>query len=396
MSELGFVKDGALLFSEGRVAAAGPRESVLRHPQAASAAVYDAGGRLVLPGFVDSHTHPVFAEPRLRDFESRLQGKSYAQIQEEGGGIFSSVAAVRAASQEALAARFAVQARRFLECGTTTIEAKSGYGLDLESELKMLRALRAGAGASGLEAVATFLGAHAIAPEYRDRPDDYVALVCERMIPAVAREALARYVDAFCEAGYFSAAQVERLFAAATSAGLGLRVHAEQLSHGGGARIAAKFKAASADHLDHADDADIEALRAAGTIATLVPGANHFLGLDAFPPARRMIERGLAVALATDFNPGTCPCWNMQQVLSLAATRMRMSAQEAIVAATINGACALGLGSTHGSLEPGKAADAAVFDCEDPRELAYWFGANLATAVFKRGELVAGEKALKK
>ncbi|HVE11964.1 MAG TPA: imidazolonepropionase [Elusimicrobiota bacterium] len=388
MSALGVTRDGAVLISNGLVAAAGFKEIVLRHPDASKARLMDMGGRVVLPGFVDAHTHPVFAEPRLKDFESRLKGKTYAQIKEEGGGIVSSVNALRGATQAALAERLRRQSQRFLECGTTTIEAKSGYGLDLDSELKSLRAMRDASELTALEIVPTFLGAHAVPPEYAGRAGDYVELLCREGVPAVAKEKLARFVDVFCEKGYFSEEESERVLAAGAKAGLEVKIHAEQLSRSGGARLAAKLKARSADHLDCADAEDLARLKEAGTVAVLTPGANHFLGMAEYPPARRILDAGLPVALATDFNPGTCPCWNMQEAISLACARMRMTAEEAITAATINGAHALGLGKTHGSLEPGKQADVIVLDCEDYRELPYWFGANLVSAVFKKGTLV--------
>lgn len=388
MERLGIIRDGALLMSDGVIEAVGRRDEVLARPEARKGRVYDAGGRVVLPGFVDSHTHPLFGEPRLKDFELRARGKSYREIAEEGGGILSSIHAVRSTPEAQLVELLASQAGRFLECGTTTIEAKTGYGLDKDSELKGLRAVRTASGLSALEMIGTFLGAHAVPPEYRGRPSEYVAMLSRDVLPEVASGGLARFVDAFCEPGYFSVEDSEAFLSAGAAAGLGVKVHAEQLSRSGGARLAARLRAVSADHLDHASGEDLAELKAAGTVAALTPGCNHFLGLPEYPPARRIIAAGVPVALATDFNPGSCPCWNMQEIVSLAVTRMRMTPEEALCAATVNGAWALGLGRSHGSLEAGKAADAVVYDCRDYREIPYWFGANLATAVFKKGRLV--------
>lgn len=279
-------------------------------------------------------------------------------------------------------------ARRFLECGTTTIEAKTGYGLDKDSELKALRVIRHVSAGTPLEIVPTFLGAHAVPPEYAGRSGEYLDMLIRDVLPVVREQKLARFVDAFCEKGYFAAEESERFLSAGARAGLGVKVHAEQLSRSGGALLAGRLKAVSADHLDNAADDDLGVLREAGTIACLVPGSNHFLGQGAYPPARRILDAGVPVALATDFNPGTCPCWNMQEVISLAAFRMKMTPEEALSAATINGAYAVGLGKTHGSLEPGKSADILVLDCEDYREIPYWFGANLVRSVYKGGKLV--------
>ena len=283
---------------------------------------------------------------------------------------------VRKATEDELAARLGEWAGRFIECGTTTLEAKSGYGLDLDSELKCLRAIRRAAGHTALELVPTFLGAHAVAPELAHDPHGYVRRVCEEMMPVVAKEKLARFADVFCDRGYFSEPQAETVLRAALDHGLKGKIHAEQLCRSGGAAVAARVGAVSADHLDHADASDLEALRKAGVVATLVPAANYFLGLGRYPSGRRFIDAGLAVALATDFNPGTAPCWSMQFVLSLACTQLKMTPEEALCAATVNGAHALGLGATHGTLEPGKQADLIVLDARDYREACYYFGAN--------------------
>jgi imidazolonepropionase len=387
---LGLLRDGAVLIDAGKIVAAGPRDRVLAHPLAQGAGRISAGHRVVTPGFVDAHTHPVFAEPRLDDFEARLSGATYAEIAERGGGILWTVRGVRGTPESDLAAGLRRRAFDFLACGTTTIEAKSGYGLDLENELKLLRAIRTVAGRGPLEIVPTLLGAHAVPPELKGRKDEYVASVCGEMIPRAAAEGLAKFVDVFCEDGYFSVADFEKVADAGAKAGLGLKVHSEQLSRLGSLAVAARRGAVSADHLDCADASDCATLAAGSTVACLVPGSNYFLAKP-YPPARALLDAGAAVALATDFNPGTCPCWDMRVILSIACTQLRMTPAEALVAATINGAHAAGLGLTHGSLEPGKAADLVCHDAEDYRELAYWLSAPKVRWTMKRGAVVSGE-----
>jgi imidazolonepropionase len=267
------------------------------------------------------------------------------------------------------------------------VEAKSGYGLDLDSELKMLRAIKAVGEAGPLELVATFLGAHAVPGEMKGDREGYVESLCAEMLPAVAREKLAVFVDAFCEKGFFTVEETRRVFRAAAAAGLKPKIHAEQLSRSGSLAMALEAGAVSADHLDCVDDSDLARLAKAGTVAALVPGSNYFLAKP-YPPARRLIDAGAAVALATDFNPGSCPCWDMRMILSIACTQMRMTPEESLVAATINGAAALGLERSHGSLEPGKAADLVCWEAEDYRELPYYFGATRAAWTMKRGVMV--------
>ncbi len=386
---LGLLRDGAVLIDEGKILAAGPRERVLAHDKAKGARTVSAGGGVVTPGFVDAHTHPVFAAPRLDDFEGRLSGATYADLAARGGGILSTVNGVRGATESDLAADLRRRVPDFLACGTTTIEAKSGYGLDADNELKMLRVLKTVAARGPLEIVPTLLGAHAVPPELKGRKAEYVDRVCAEMIPCAAAEGLAKFVDVFCEEGYFDLLDLERVAAAAAQAGLGLKVHSEQLSRLGSLPAALKLKAVSVDHLDHADEACFPDLAASGSVACLVPGSNYFLAKP-YPPARRLLDAGAAVALATDFNPGTCPCWDMRTIVSIACTQMRMTPAEALVSATINGAHAAGLGATHGSLEAGKAADLVCHDAEDWRELAYWFGAPRIRWTMKRGEIAHG------
>lgn len=380
-------RDGAVLVEGGLVVTAGPRDVVLAHPLAKGAARVSAEGRVVTPGFVDAHTHPVFAAPRLDDFEARVSGATYQDIAARGGGILWTVNGVRGASEADLAAGLNRRAFDFIACGTTTIEAKSGYGLDLDNELKLLRAIKTAAARGPLEIVATLLGAHAVPPEMRGRKDEYVARVCSEMIPRAAAEGLARFVDLFCEDGYFDLADLEKIALAGAAAGLGLKVHSEQLTRMGSLPLAVKHKAVSVDHLDCAAEEDLAGLAASRTVACLVPGSNYFLGKP-YPPARRILDAGAAVALATDFNPGTCPCWDMRAIMSIACTQMKMTPGEALVAATVNGAHAAGLGKTHGTLEPGKTADLVCHDAEDWRELAYYFSAPRTRWTMKKGEVV--------
>jgi imidazolonepropionase len=366
---------------------AGPKAKVTAHPKAKGAEVLSAEGRVVLPGFIDAHTHPVFAAPRLADFESRLAGHSYAEIAQRGGGILSTVNGVRGALEADLAAGLRRRAHDFIAAGTTTIEAKSGYGLDLDNELKLLRAIRTVAGHGPLEIVPTFLGAHAVPPELKNRKDEFVDRICADMIPRVGEEKLATFVDLFCERGYFDVGDLDKIAAAGAKAGLKLKVHSEQLSRLGSLSAAIKHGAVTADHLDCVEEDDLPALAASKTVACLVPGSNYFLGKP-YPPGRRLLDSGAAVALATDYNPGTCPCWDMRMIVSIACTQMKLSPAEALVAATINGAHAVGLAKTHGSLEAGKVADLVCYDVEDYRELAYWFGAPLTRWVMKKGNVV--------
>lgn len=384
MRELSVVAGGALLVRGGRVARAGPRAEV--EPLAdAETEVIDAGGRVVLPGFVDAHAHPVFAGHRADEFEQRAEGVTYQEIAAAGGGIRATVRRTRAASEQEL---FEVARRRerwFLGCGTTTVEAKSGYGLSTEDELKMLRVVRRLNEGGRLSYVPTFLGAHEVPDEYRGRGAEYVELVLNEMLPRVAAGGLAEFCDVFCEERVFTVGESRRVLAAARGLGLGLRVHADQLSLSGGALLAAELRAKTADHLEHADGRGIAALKSAGVQPVLLPGSVYALGSRRYPEARAMIDAGLAVVLATDFNPGSSPTPSMTMVLSLAATHMRLTPAEAVTAATVNAAHSLNRGAEAGSLEPGKRADFCVHDCEDYRELAYFFGVEHAHAVYVGG-----------
>ena len=385
--ELGIIEDGAMIVRGGRIAAVGTRAAIESEIDS-SWDVVDAGGRLVMPGFVDAHTHPVFAGNRADEFERRVEGATYQQIAAEGGGIRSTVRRTRAASEDALVDAAASYARWFLRCGTTTIEAKSGYGLTLDDELKLLRAIRRLGQATPLRYVPTFLGAHEIPDEYQNRGDGYAGLVTNEMIPRVAEEKLAEYCDVFCEPHIFSVAAARRILATARNHGMKLRLHVDQLSDSGGAALAAEAGAATADHLEHTTDAGLERLAEAGVQPVLLPGAVYAIGSHRYPAARRMVELGIAIVLATDFNPGTSPTTSMPMMLSLAATQMKITPAEAITASTINAAYSLGRGAHFGSLEPGKLADFVIYDCRDYRELAYFYGLEPARAVYVEGKLV--------
>jgi imidazolonepropionase len=388
LSELGIIQDAAVLCLAGKIVSVGSTKDALRDPwlkkNRKKIFEIDCGGRVVLPGFVDSHSHPVFTQPRLVDFEKRISGASYEEITEAGGGIRSSIDGVRKASKTALTQKVFAALTDLARHGTTTVEAKSGYGLNPESELKSLEAIRAAAREWPGTVVPTFLGAHAVPPEYRGRSQAYVDLVCKEMMPAVAKRKLAQFVDVFCDRGAFSAGETAQIFTAADKHGLAVRAHLGQLCETQLDPLL-RYQPASLDHMDHVNDADLPALAQSNTVATLVPGANYFLGLARYPNARRFIESGVAVALATDYNPGSSPTLSMPMAMSLACTHMKMSPAEVIAAATINGAWALRLADRKGSVEPGKDADLAVFDVSDYREIPYWFGANRCLLTIMNG-----------
>jgi imidazolonepropionase len=389
LSEIGLVEGCSLFARDGTIEAVGPAAEVAERADCQTERV-DACGGVLAPGFVDAHTHPIFAGSRADEYEMRVLGKTYEEIARAGGGIKRTVRLTRAASERELVEIGRRHARTFLEHGTTTIEAKSGYGLTVDDELKMLRALRHVADETPLEISPTLLGAHEIPDEFRGRRSEYVDLVVHDMIPRAALEGLADGCDVFCEAHVFSVDDARRVLCAAREHGLTLRFHADQLTRSGGAELAAEMRAASADHLEQIDDAGIACLAEAGVSAVLLPGSVYNLGLHRYPPARRMIESGVKVVLATDFNPGSSPTPSMQMVLSLACTQMRMAPAEAFAAATVNAAYALARGDRIGTLEPGKQADCVLFDGADYRLVPYFFGINHARLVVKRGRLVAG------
>jgi imidazolonepropionase len=341
-----------------------------------------------MPGFVDAHTHPVFGGTRANEFEERSSGTTYQEIAARGGGIQSTVRATRAATLDELVSAGERYAHWFLRTGTTTVEAKSGYGLTLEDELKILRAIKQLNSQSPLRYVPTFLGAHDIPAEYKSQRDKYVSLLVDEMLPRIAEEKLAEYCDVFCEAKVFTTDEAWKILSAARCHGLGLRVHADQLSLSGGALLAADLGSTTADHLEHTDAAGIAALKSAGVQPVLLPGSVYALGSNRYPAAREMIAAGLAVVLATDFNPGSSPTPSMPMILSLASTHLKMTPAESITAATINAAYTLNRGEQIGSLEPGKLADFVIHDCDDYRELAYFFGIEHPWQVYAGGRLV--------
>ena len=379
LKELGIVENGAVLCLGGKIVSAGSTKDALLDPwlkkNRKKVIEIDCAGKVVLPGFVDSHTHPVFIRPRLVDFEKRIEGASYEEIAGAGGGIRSSLEGVRKAGKRVLVEKVLAVLRDMAAHGTTTVEAKSGYGLTVESEMKSLEAIRHAASRWPGTVVATLLGAHVVPKEFQGRSPEYVELVCREMIPQAAKRKLAQFVDVFCDQGAFTAAETEQIFAAAEQHGLSVRAHMGQLSETM-LRPFWRFNPASFDHMDHVNEDDIAQLARHDTVATLVPGANYFLGLNEYPQARKLIDAGVPVALATDYNPGTSPTLSMPMAMSLAATHMKMTPAEAIAAATINGAWALRVADWKGTIEPGKDADLAVFAVEDYREIPYWFGAN--------------------
>ena len=393
MSELAIVAPGALLVRGKEIVEIGRTDQIERaiereQRSGAQCDVVDAGGRVILPGFVDAHTHPVFAGTRVDEFEQRIKGATYQEIAARGGGIQSTVNRTRAASLDELVNAGKRYASWFLRGGTTTVEAKSGYGLSLEDEVKLLGAIRRLNQETPLRYVPTFLGAHTIPPEYRSRRDDYVSLLIDEMVPQIAREKLAEFCDVFCEENVFTTDESWRILSAARCHGLGLRIHADQLSLGGGAKLAAELGSVTADHLEHTDAGGIAALKTAGVQPVLLPGSVYALGSSRYPAARQMIDAGLAVVLATDFNPGSSPTTSMLTILSLAATHMKMTPAEAITATTINAAYSLNRGDKLGSLVPGKIADFVIHDTGDYRELAYFFGVNHAWQVYASGQRV--------
>jgi len=404
MNTLVIIEDAAVMVEQGIISAVGDSATMratlhtaqafaAEHPSAANAAVveveeFDASGCVATPGFVDSHTHLVFAGSRDHEFAMRAEGKTYQEIAAAGGGILSTMHATRAASREELTALALNRLDALLRLGTTTVEIKSGYGLDAASEDKLLRVIQDVRAQHPLTIVPTFLGAHAFAPEFRHTPEDrerYVSLIINDMLPRIYDEALAEFCDVFCEQGYFTLDQSERILRAAQELGLGLKLHADQLSAFGAVELGVRLGAISVDHLECTTTAGIEALKASSTIATALPGASLFLNHH-YPPARAMIDAGCAVALATDFNPGSSMMYSMPLMMSLACTQMRMTTAEALTAATLNGAAALGLAHERGSLEPGKRADILLFRVPNYRYISYHVAENHLAHVIKDGK----------
>jgi len=387
LRELGLIENAALLIEEGRIVAVGAH-SELRSKIPPHAVLIDAEGSLVTPGFVDAHTHFVFAGNRAAEFERRIAGASYQQIAASGGGILSTVKQTRAATEEELLAAARKHRDWMLRAGTTTIEGKSGYGLDHASELKMLRVLNRLNAEGPPTIVPTLLAAHAVPPEFRDRREEYVRWIAEELIPEVAAARLARYCDVFCDEHAFTVEESRTVLTAARRHGLGLRIHAEQFRPGTGAALAAELGAATAEHLETVTEETMRQLYTAGVQPVLLPGSAFALGGTNYPPARAMIELGLAIVLATDFNPGSSPIVSMPFIISLACLQMGLSPAEALTATTINAAWSLGLGNRTGSLETGKQADLLIHEFGDYRELAYYIAAPARPRVFIAGREV--------
>ncbi|MGQ0646716.1 MAG: imidazolonepropionase [Gemmatimonadaceae bacterium] len=386
LGDIGIVPRGAVVIDAHRVRAVGGAEELLHaHPDAE---LVDCNRGVLLPGFVDSHTHALFGKPRYEEQEMRAAGMDYMAIAAAGGGIHASVRDLRIRTEDELVALALPRIRRLASHGTTTVEVKSGYGLTMEDELKSLRAIRRLQSLTPVRLVPTFLGAHEIPQEARARHGgrrEYVHLVTVEMIPRVAREQLATFVDVFCEPGVFTVDETREILGAAKAAGMGLKLHADELAPSGGAELAAELGATSADHLAAVSDLGVAALATSDTVATLLPGTMLFLGKERHAPARRLIEAGAAISLATDFNPGTSPTPNFPLILSLGVSVLRLSVAEAIVAATVNGAAALGLAHETGQLAPGFSADLALFDIEDVREIPYWYGDRRCRRSWVRG-----------
>lgn len=389
LRDLGIIANGGMFVRDGLIERVGTTAEIEPLIEDGTEVV-DARGQIVLPGFVDAHTHPVFGGTRVDEFEQRSKGPTYEEIAARGGGIQSTVNATRALHDDALLHTSWTYTDWFLQSGTTTIEAKSGYGLSLEDELKILRVINRLGSETPLRYVPTFLGAHSIPPEYRSRREEYVSLIIEEMLPAIAQQKLAEFCDVFCERNVFTTDEAWKILSAARCHGMGLRIHADQLSLSGGAQLAAELGTVTADHLEHTDAAGVAALKSAKVQPVLLPGSVYALGSKRYPAAREMIDAGLAVVLATDFNPGSSPTPSIPMILSLASTHMKMTPAEGITAVTINAAYTLNRGSQLGSLEPGKIADFVIHDCSDYRELAYFFGRQFASKVYIGGKLNRG------
>lgn len=376
------IEDAAIVTSGALIDWIGPEA---RLADSAFDCTHDLNGAWVTPGLIDCHTHAVFGGNRSGEFEQRLQGASYADIAAAGGGIASTVRATRAASEDELYASAERRLRQLLKEGVTTVEMKSGYGLDLETERKLLRVIRRLGNTQPVTVRSTCLAAHSLPPEYAGRADDYINHICGDMLPALAAEGLIDAVDAFCEHLAFSPAQVEQVFITAGQLGLPVKLHAEQLSALGGSSLAARYQALSADHLEYMTEADAIAMTASGTVAVLLPGAFYFLREIRLPPLDLLRRHGVPIALSTDMNPGTSPCLSLRLILNMACTLFRMTPEEALAGVTCNAARALGLGDSHGTLEVGKFADFVAWDIDRPADLAYWLGGDLDKRIVRHG-----------
>lgn len=383
MRDLGIIENAAVMIQDGLFSWIGPSTKLSQEPDD-SIDTIDASDLIALPGFVDSHTHTVFAGSRENEFALRTEGKSYQEIAASGGGILSTVSATRETSKKELKKLASRHLDTMLKQGTTTVEIKSGYGLNEDAEIKLLYIINELGDEGLMNIVPTFLGAHAIPEEFKENPDGYVDLICQRLLPYVANHKLAKFCDAFCESGYFSIEQCRRIFETAKSLGLGIKIHADQLSQIGASRLAVEMGAISADHLEKIDDAGISALKQSGTIAVILPGTSFFLNCE-YAPARKIIDSGIPLAIASNFNPGSCMSHSMPLMMTIACTQMSLTPEEAICAATINGAAALGLSNTLGSIEAGKQADIVLFNVPNYRYLMYHYGIDHVAKLIKHG-----------
>jgi len=386
MRDLGVLEHASVLIEDGVIRWVGPADSFTGSLDT-EADLLDASSLVALPGFVDAHTHALFAGTREDEFALRCEGKTYQEIAARGGGILSTVAATRRATKKELKKLASKRLDAMMKHGTTTVEIKSGYGLEPDTEIKMLEAIAELADEHYMTIVATFLGAHALPPEYKERKNEYIDLVCERMLPYVAKRDLAQFCDVFCEVGYFSVEESRQILKKGLSLGLRPKLHADEFNSIGGTRLAAELHAASVDHLEHITEDGIRAISDSGTVAVVLPGVSFFLR-NPYAPARRLLDAGVPVAIASDFNPGSCMSFSLPLMMTIACTQMSMTPEEAITAATLNGAAALGLSDKVGSIEVGKQADIILYEIPNYRYLAYHFGSNLVAKVIKKGTIL--------
>lgn len=387
LSEIGIIKDSYLFIKNGKIENFGYEKDIPKEIRGKKDLLHiDAAKRVVMPAFVDCHTHSLFAKPRLDDFEARLLGFSYLEIKKRGGGINLSAKHIKETSYDELVKILIENLTRFVECGTTTIEIKSGYGLDFENEIKMLEVIKSSSLKTDVDIIPTFLGAHSIPNGFTSK--EYIQYLKEKLIPYISQKKLAVFADIFCEKGYFDIEESIDYLNYAKRYNLLPRIHADQLTRSGGSIVAGKVKAISADHLDWANDKDIDILVKNGVFAVFLPSSNYFTGLEKYPDARSFIEKGSRIAISTDFNPGTSPCWNMQFVISLALIKMKMRIEEAITASTYNPACLLGMGERVGMIEKGMDANLIILDVKDYRELGYYFGSNINWITIKKGKVI--------